>query len=74
MLGVSSMKQMIKIIRKSDLVKLARQSILADQDYYLASLNDALKNQDESEIERCKKRLFEIHVECKGLDMHEQLQ
>ena len=67
------MKQMIKIIRKSDLVKLARESILADQDYYLASLAYAIKNHDESEIERCKKRLFEIHVELKGLDMHEQL-
>lgn len=68
------MKQMIKIIRKSDLVKLARDSILADQDYYLASLSDAIKRHDEPEIERCKRRLFEIHVELKGLDMHEQLQ
>ena len=68
------MKQMIKILRKSDLVKLARDSILADQDYYLDSLNYARKNNDEPEIERCKRRLFEISVELKGLDMHEQLQ
>ena len=68
------MKQFIKILRKADLVKLARDSILADQDYYLASLAYAIKNHDEPEIERCKRRLFEIHVELKGLDMHEQLQ
>ena len=67
------MKQIIKIIRKSDLVKLARESILADQDYYLASLTHTMKNRDELEIERCKKRLFEIHVELKGLELHEQL-
>ena len=68
------MKQFIKILQKSDLVKLARDSILADQDYYLASLAYAIKKHDESEIERCKKRLFEIHVELKGLELHEQLQ
>lgn len=74
MLGAISMKQMIKILRKSDLVKLARDSILAEQDYYLDSLNYAIKKHDEPEIERCKRRLFEISVELKGLDMHEQLQ
>ncbi|BAK15817.1 UDP-N-acetylglucosamine 2-epimerase [Solibacillus silvestris StLB046] len=68
------MKQVIKILRKSDLVKLARDSILADQDYYLDSLNYARKNNDEAEIKRCERRLFEISVELKGLDMHEQLQ
>ena len=68
------MKEMIKILRKSDLVKLARDSILADQDYYLDSLNYATKNNDKAEIKRCERRLFEIGVELKGLDMHEQLQ
>lgn len=68
------MKHYVQVIRKADLVKLARDSILADQDYYLASLQYAIKKHDEPEIERCKRRLFEIHVELKGLDMHEQLQ
>ena len=68
------MKQMIKIIRKVDLMKLAKDSLKVEQEYQLASLSYALKRQDEQEIERCKRRLFEIHVELKGLDMHEQLQ
>lgn len=68
------MNQMIKIIRKSDLTKMAKNLLIAEQEYHLASLSYALKRQDEPEIERCKRRLFEIHVELKGLDLHEQLQ
>ena len=68
------MKQFIKIIRTVTYTERARELLLAEQDYQLASLTHAIKNHDEPEIERCKRRLFEIHVELKGLDMHEQLQ
>lgn len=68
------MKQFIKIIRTVTYAERARELLIGEQYYELASLAYALKNHDESEIERCKRRLFEIHVELKGLDMHEQLQ
>lgn len=52
----------------------ARQLLLLDQNYELASLSHAIKNRDELEIKRSKRRLFEIRVVLKGLVMHEQLQ
>lgn len=68
------MKQFIKIIRTVNYGESVRELLLGEQDYELASLAYAIKKHDEPEIERSKRRLFEIHVELKGLDMHEQLQ
>lgn len=61
------MKQQIKIIRKADIIRELKRALLAEQDYELASLNDAMQSQDETEIARSKKRLAEIHVELAEL-------
>lgn len=53
-------KQFVKI----DIDKLKRIELLKlEQDYELASLNDAMQRDDYAEKERCKKRLEEIHFE-----------
>lgn len=56
-----------KIIRKVDADNEMRRTLLAEQDYELASLNDAMQQGNQSEIERCKKRLSEIHLELAEL-------
>ncbi|WP_427110876.1 hypothetical protein [Lysinibacillus xylanilyticus] len=56
-----------KIIRKVDADNEMRRTILAEQDYELASLNDAMQAKDQTEIERSKKRLSEIHLELAEL-------
>lgn len=43
--------------------KSSREELEADLDYELDSLHDAMERQDEREIDRCKKRLAEIHKE-----------
>lgn len=57
----------VKIIRKVDADNEMRRALLAEQDYELASLNDAMQAKDPTEIERCKKRLAEIHLELAEL-------
>lgn len=56
-----------KIVRKYDTDNEMRRALLAEQDYELASLNDAMQAKDQAEIERCKKRLAEIHLELAEL-------
>lgn len=56
-----------KIIRKVDADNEMRRALLAEQDYELASLSDAMQTKDQSEIERSKKRLGEIHLELAEL-------
>lgn len=47
--------------------KQLRLAILAEQDYELASLFDAVETRDEAEILRSKARLTEIHSELEAL-------
>ncbi|MFF5993169.1 MULTISPECIES: hypothetical protein [unclassified Lysinibacillus] len=61
------MKQMIKIIRKVDIEKQYEQILRLELDYELASLYVAMKDQDNVEMEKAKKRLKEIHEELEGL-------
>jgi len=61
---------MIKIIKKVDIEKEYLRALKSEQDYELASLSYALKQKDENEIERSKKRLIEIHFELEGLTTH----
>ncbi|MGY3188750.1 hypothetical protein [Lysinibacillus sp. TE18511] len=56
-----------KIIRKVDADNEMRRALLAEQDYELASLNDAMQSEDQAQIERSKKRLGEIHLELAEL-------
>lgn len=61
------MKQIIKIIRKVDIERRYRHMLELEQDYELASLSQALKNKDNAEIIRSKKRLAEIHNELEDM-------
>lgn len=47
--------------------KEQRKALVAEQDYELATLFDALSTQDEKGIERSKERLSEIHTELEAL-------
>ena len=49
------MKQMIKIIRKSDIEKQYKEALRLELDYELASLYSAMQEKDTEEMERCKK-------------------
>ncbi|MGE7092559.1 hypothetical protein ACQKII_14160 [Lysinibacillus sp. NPDC048646] len=61
------MKQMIKIIRKIDIEREYRHMLELEQDYELASLSKALKDSDNAEIIRSKKRLSEIHSDLEEM-------
>lgn len=61
------MKQMIQIIRKADVEKEYIHVLKLELDYELASLFDAMQQDDNSEIDKSKKRLQEIHVELEAL-------
>lgn len=61
------MNRAVKIIRKVDADNEMRRALLAEQDYELASLNDAMQSKDPTENERSKKRLAEIHLELAEL-------
>lgn len=61
------MKQIVKIIRKVDVEKQYKHILNLEIDYELASLFSAMNEQNEVEIEKCKKRLAEIGEELEGL-------
>lgn len=61
------MNRAVKIIRKIDADNEMRRALLAEQDYELASLSDAMQSDDQAQIERSKKRLSEIHLELAEL-------
>ena len=65
------MKQLIKIIRKVDLVEQHKQVLHLEKDYELSSLFDAMQAGDEREIQRSKQRLKEIVDDLSGLDSDE---
>ncbi|CEG22351.1 hypothetical protein BN1080_01277 [Planococcus massiliensis] len=62
-----SMKQMIQIIRKAEVEKEYIHVLKLELDYELASLFDAMKQKDEHQKDKSKKRLQEIHVELEAL-------
>lgn len=55
------------IRRKIDADNEMRRVLLAEQDYELASLHDAMESDDQLHIKRSKKRLSEIHLELAEL-------
>lgn len=61
------MKQIVKIIRKVDIEKQYEHILNLEMDYELASLFWAMKQNDQIEIDKSKKRLREIQDELKGL-------
>ena len=64
------MKQMIKIIRKVDIEKQYEEILMLEMDYELATLYDAMKEKNQIDIEKSKKRLTEIQQELKGLHVY----
>ncbi|SER59419.1 hypothetical protein [Psychrobacillus sp. OK032] len=62
------MRQVVHIIRKNDMEKEKIQTLKLELDYQLATLYDALSNQDEKEITEAKMQLTEIHRLLKELD------
>jgi hypothetical protein len=67
---VTFMKQMIKIIRKVDIEKQYEEILMLEMDYELATLYVAMKDNNQSEMEKSKKRLTEIQEELKGLQVY----
>ncbi|MEO4053668.1 hypothetical protein [Solibacillus sp. CAU 1738] len=61
------MKQMIKIIRKVDIEKQYEHILRLELDYELASLFEAMKEDNVADMEKSKKRLKEIQEELDSL-------
>ena len=64
------MKQMIKIIRKVDIEKQYEYILRLELDYELASLYDAMNENNEVDMKKSKKRLQEIREELEGLHVY----
>lgn len=61
------MKQMMNILRKSEVEKQYEKVLRLELDYELASLYSAMQEKNEKEMEKSKKRLKEIQNELEGL-------
>ena len=61
--GVLTLKQIIHVIRKADVEKEYVKILHLELDYELATLHDAIENDNEKERQKSKKRLHEIHQE-----------
>ena len=62
------MKQVDHVIRKADVEKEFLKVLNLELDYELATLYDALEEEDSKQIEKSKKRLAEIHSELEKLN------
>lgn len=67
---VFSMKQVVKMIRKSDIEKQYMRMLELELDYELATLYDAMQQNDAKDIVRSKKRLAEIQKELEVLHVY----
>ena len=66
--GVSTMKQVVHIIRKADVEKEYVKVLHLELDYELAALFDAIQQTDEKQVVKSKNRLREIHRELETLN------
>ncbi|WP_339249469.1 hypothetical protein NSQ43_09070 [Sporosarcina sp. FSL W8-0480] len=57
------MKQVVHIIRKAEIEKEYVKLLHLELDYELATLYDAMQEQDSKQAEKSKVRLTEIHSE-----------
>ncbi|CEA02474.1 hypothetical protein BN1050_01268 [Metalysinibacillus saudimassiliensis] len=64
------MKQVVKMIRKSDIEKQYMRMLELELDYELATLYDAMQQNDAKDIVRSKKRLAEIQKELEVLHVY----
>ena len=61
------MKQIVQIVRKQDVEKKLILGLKLELDYELASLFDAIQHENQTEIDKSKARLTEIHSELEAL-------
>lgn len=61
------MKQVVHIIRKADVEKQYINLLNLELDYELATLHEAIQQDDEKQQEKSKNRLMEIHSELEKL-------
>ena len=66
--GVSTMKQVVHVIRKADVEKEYVKVLHLELDYELATLYDAVQQNDEKQEVKSKARLTEIHRELETLN------
>ncbi|WOV86240.1 hypothetical protein QWT69_09800 [Sporosarcina oncorhynchi] len=57
------MKQVVHIIRKNEIEKEYVKLLHLELDYELATLYDAVQEEDRKQVEKSKTRLTEIHSE-----------
>ena len=62
------MKQVVHVIRKADVEKEYVKVLHLELDYELASLYDALQQDDEKQISKSTNRLQQIHRELETLN------
>lgn len=62
------MKQVVHVIRKADVEKEYVKVLRLELDYELATLFEAIQQDDAKQIMKSKKRLQEIHRELETLD------
>jgi hypothetical protein len=61
------MKQVVHIIRKADVEKQYINLLNLELDYELATLHEAIQQDDEKQQAKSKNRLMEIHSELEKL-------
>lgn len=62
------MKQVVHVIRKADVEKEFLKVLNLELDYELATLHDALVEEDSKQVTKSKNRLAEIHNELEKLN------
>ena len=65
---MSTMKQVVHVIRKADVEKEYVKVLHLELDYELATLYDAVQQNDEKQEVKSKARLTEIHRELETLN------
>lgn len=63
------MKQVVHFIRKEDVEREYVRTLQLELDYELATLYDALQDQDTAQVDKSKLRLTEIHNELETLNV-----
>ncbi|PID22512.1 hypothetical protein CSV61_02380 [Sporosarcina sp. P3] len=63
------MKQVVHFIRKEDVEREYVRTLQLELDYELATLYDALQDEDTVQEDKSKLRLMEIHNEMEKLDV-----
>lgn len=58
---------MVKTFYQAKMEQELKSALLAEQDYELATLHEAMQSNDQAEIDCSKKRLAEIHLELAEL-------